>query len=293
MGGSRRAVVGTSSPERQLAPRGSPAGVGDLLLCLVPAADAMLDGDVWIGRQEMIDSRLQPNGQGMIGWWQSQRAVKALLAAAVAAVVVYAVGDLISGLLYDGYSFRDQAISELTAFGSPVRPLMVAVILLHNSLLVAFGVGLWRAADRTSLRWVGGLIAAIGISGLPTHTVFAMSSRWMEPAVNDTMHQLFTGLFLLLVVPAIVAAAVAYRGWFRIYSIATLVVLMAFGAAASFAIGGIEEDSTAWAGGFERVNAYAYLAWLVVLAVTVMRRSLGSAITESDGGRVSRRSAIA
>jgi hypothetical protein len=231
--------------------------------------------------------RPRSNREGLLGWWQSQRAVKALLVAAVAAVVVYAVGDLVSGLSYEGYSFRDQAISELAAFGSPVRPMMVAVILLHNLLLVAFGVGLWRAADRRSLRWVGGLIVAIGISGLPTHTVFAMSSRWMEPGINDTMHQLLTGVFLLLVVPAIVAAAVAYRGWFRIYSIATLVVLMAFGAAASFAIGGIAENSTAWAGGFERVNAYAYLAWLVVLAVTVMRRSLVSATPESDGGRVS------
>jgi hypothetical protein len=231
--------------------------------------------------------RLWSNSNGILGWWQSQSAVKALLFAGVAAVVVYGVGDLVSGLLYDGYSFRDQAISELAAFGSPVRPLMVAAILLHNLLLVALGVGLWRAADQRSLRWVGALIVAIGISGLPTHTVFAMSSRWMEPGVNDTMHQLLTGVFLLLVVPTIVVAAVAYRGWFRTYSITTLVVLMAFGAAASFAIGGIAENSTAWAGGFERVNAYAYLAWLVVLAVTAMRRSLGSATPESEGGRLS------
>jgi hypothetical membrane protein len=220
------------------------------------------------------DLSMASNREGMLGSGQGQRAVRALLAASVAAVVVYGVGDLVSGLLYDGYSFRDQAISELSALGSPVRPLMVAVIVLHNLLLVAFGVGVWRAADRRGLRWVGGLIVAVGVSGLPTHTVFAMSSRWLEPGLNDTMHQIFTGVFLLFVVPAIVSAAVAYRGWFRSYSIATLIVLVGFGAAASFAFRGIEENATAWAGGFERVNAYAYFAWLVVLAVTVMRRSL-------------------
>jgi hypothetical membrane protein len=224
--------------------------------------------------------------QGMPGSGQGQRAVEALLAASVAAVVVYGVGDLVSGVLYDGYSFRDQAISELSAFGSPVRPLMVVVVVLHNLLLVAFGAGVWRAADRQSLRWVGGSIVAIGVSGLPTHTVFAMSSRWLEPGLNDTMHQIFTGVFLLFVVPAIVSAAAAYRGWFRSYSIATLVVLVTFGAAASFAFRGIEEDATTWAGGFERVNAYAYFAWLVLLAVTVRRRSLGRATTEADGGEV-------
>jgi len=45
---------------------------------------------------------------------------KALLVAAIASVVVYGLGDLASGLLYDGYSYRDQWVSELSAFGSPV-----------------------------------------------------------------------------------------------------------------------------------------------------------------------------
>jgi hypothetical protein len=35
-----------------------------------------------------------------------------LLLAGVFAVAVYAAGDVASGVLYDGYSFRDQAISE-------------------------------------------------------------------------------------------------------------------------------------------------------------------------------------
>ena len=49
-------------------------------------------------------------------------------------------------------------------------------------------------------------------------------------------------------------------------------MVVGFGLAASFAIQGIEQNDTPWAGGFERINAYAYFAWLVVLAVTVMRR---------------------
>jgi hypothetical protein len=105
--------------------------------------------------------------------WRSGTANKALLVAGIAAVGVYGLGDLLSGLLYDGYSFKDQWISELTAFGSPVRPLMVAAILVHGLLLVAFGVGVWRSADRRSLRWVGLLLVAAGLVGVPNHTVFA------------------------------------------------------------------------------------------------------------------------
>jgi hypothetical membrane protein len=116
-----------------------------------------------------------------------------LLAAGIAAVVLYGIGDLVSGVLYEGYSFRDQAISELSAFGSPVRRLMVSVILLHGVLVTAFGAGVWRSAQRASLRWAGTLLVGSGLIGFPTHTVFAMSSRWMESGVNDTMHIILSG----------------------------------------------------------------------------------------------------
>jgi ABC-type transport system involved in cytochrome c biogenesis permease subunit len=52
------------------------------------------------------------------------------------------------------------------------------------------------------------------------------------------------------------------------------------------AIRGIEENHTPWAGGFERINAYAYFAWLVVLAVTVTRRSLNQVPPEKGVAEV-------
>jgi hypothetical protein len=53
--------------------------------------------------------------------------------------------------------------------------------------------------------------------------------------------------------------------------------------AASFAIQGIAENDTPWAGGFERINTYAYFAWLVVLAITLVRREVPA--TRSPGER--------
>lgn len=194
-----------------------------------------------------------------------------LLVGGIVAVGLYGAGDLISGLLYDGYSFKDQAISELTAFGSPVRPLMTTVVLLHAVLVAALGLGVWREGDRRSLRVAGGFLIAAGAIGFPTHTVFAMSSRTMDSGFNDAMHIALSSAFSIFVFGAISAAAVARRGWFRAYSIATLIMLLAFGAAASIAMAGIAENATPWAGGFERVNAYAYFAWLIVLAVTSLR----------------------
>ena len=218
-------------------------------------------------------------------WWHSRTATTALLWAGIAAVVLYVIGDLVSGLLYDGYSFRDQAVSELAAFGSPVRPLMVTVIMLHNALLAAFGVGVLWCATRKSLRWAGISLVAISITGIPTHTVFAMSSRWMEAGFNDTMHQTFTAVFSLLVVVAIVLSAIAYRGWFRTFSIIMLLTLTGFGMASVFAIQGIEENATAWAGAFELINVYAYFAWITTLAALLLRnRSRSQNVSVADSG---------
>jgi hypothetical membrane protein len=214
-------------------------------------------------------------GEVMSRAWRSRTARKALLSAGIAAVGVYVVGDLLSGLLYEGYSFKDQWISELTARDSPVRPLMLGVMTVHGLLVAAFGVGIWRSAGRSrSLRWVGPLLIVSSIVGFFTHVVFPMTSRWMESSFSDTMHGILSLVWSLLVFAAVILSAMAYRGWFRRYSIATLLVLIGFGTASSIAIRGIEENLTPWAGGFERIIAYAFFAWLVVLAVTVMRRSL-------------------
>jgi len=207
---------------------------------------------------------------------------KRLLIACVGSVVVYGLGDLASGLLYHGYSYKDQWISELSAFGSPVRPLMVTAILMHGLLLLVFAVGLWRSADRRSLHRVGVLLMLAAVIGLPTHTVFAMSSRWMTAGFNDTMHALLSLTFSLIVFTAVVLSAVAFKGWFRLYAIATIPVLVGFGAASSVAIQGLAQNSTPWAGAFERINAYAYFAWLILLAVTVTRRSVDRGRRHSD-----------
>jgi hypothetical protein len=58
-------------------------------------------------------------------------------------------------------------------------------------------------------------------------------------------------------------------------------VIIGFGGAAWSAIQGIGENRTPWAGGFERINAYAYFAWIIVLALTMIRRSLSQSETDA------------
>ena len=50
---------------------------------------------------------------------------KALLACGVAAFLLYFALDLVAALLYDGYSYTDQTINELSAIDAETRSLWI------------------------------------------------------------------------------------------------------------------------------------------------------------------------
>jgi hypothetical protein len=50
-----------------------------------------------------------------------------LLLCGVISSVLYVVVDMLGSLRYPGYRYIEQQFSELTAPGSPVRPLMLAL----------------------------------------------------------------------------------------------------------------------------------------------------------------------
>jgi hypothetical protein len=72
---------------------------------------------------------------------------------------------------------------------------------------------------------------------------------------------------------AMAAAAVALGARFRLYSIASLVILGVFGALTFLDAPGIAANlPTPWIGVWERINIGVFLLWIVVLAITLLRR---------------------
>lgn len=125
-------------------------------------------------------------GEALSRAWRGPAAGRVFAIAGVVAAGVYVAGDVVSGLLYPGYSFRDQWISELTARGSPVRPVMLGVMTLHGLLGAGLALGIWRSAGGSrSLRPVGPLLVTAGAVGFYTHVVFPLSSRGMRPSFSD------------------------------------------------------------------------------------------------------------
>jgi len=104
---------------------------------------------------------------------------------------------------------------------------------------------------------------------------FPMHMRGVTPTLTDTMH----GMLAInpFVLAAIVAGAVAFRGWLRFYSVATIAIALLLAILGfSHAMAVMANQPTPGLGLIERGAQYANACWLVVLASVLLReRSAG------------------
>lgn len=196
---------------------------------------------------------------------------RSLLACGVAGAVLYPLADIVASSRYPGFSYRDQAVSELFAIGAPTSGLVVPLFSLSSTLLLVFAAGIWLSArGERRVRLMAVMMALNTIDALLLWNFFPMHMRGQSPTFTDTMHGLLAiDPFLLAVV---VLGAMAFRGWFRVYTIATLAftsVLSIYGF--SFVPAVIANQPTPWMGASERAAQYAINAWYAVLAVHLIR----------------------
>jgi CubicO group peptidase (beta-lactamase class C family)/hypothetical membrane protein len=203
---------------------------------------------------------------------------KALLACGVLSSLIYAATDVAGGLLYPGYSFSAQAISELGAIGSPSRPYVEPLFRVHNALVLAFGVGVVGAAVGRSraLHITGILLIGYAAIGLPTmlfSTFFSMQQRGAGSLETDLPHIVLTGVLVLILLLAIGFGGFALGRRFRLYSLGTLLTVVAFVAlTAPFAARLAAGEPTPGLGIVERIGVYAWLVWVAVLSSALLRR---------------------
>jgi hypothetical protein len=77
---------------------------------------------------------------------------------------------------------------------------------------------------------------------------------------------------VLSILPAVGFGAAANGKWFRLYSIGTIVALIAGGALAWLDATRVAADlPTPWLGVTERINIYGYMLWMAVLAIVLLR----------------------
>jgi hypothetical protein len=100
--------------------------------------------------------------------------------------------------------------------------------------------------------------------------------------LTDTLHLVWSFVAVLCMMTAMGFGAAAYGVRFRIYSIATMVILFGLGALTGMEKPRIEANlPTPWVGVWERISIGGFLLWVVVLAVALLRRP---ALAPSSGG---------
>ena len=196
---------------------------------------------------------------------------RVLLVCGVLSSLVYVGIDQIAALRHAGYhDFASQTISELFARGAPTKPLVDPLLVLYDLLTIAFGVGVWQSAGgNRPLRVAAASLIAVGAIGLPGPWLFPMNLRGVG---GDAPHIVLTGVIVLFILVAMAAGAFALGPRFRAYSIASIVATLGFGALTGVQASGLATgDPTPWIGLTERLCVGAFLVWVGVLAVALLR----------------------
>lgn len=174
---------------------------------------------------------------------------------------------------WDGYNAASQTVSELSAIDAPTRALWVPLGIVYTLLVAAFGLGVWESAGRNrSLRILSGLLVVSGIIGLgwpPMHQRAVLASGGGTP--TDTLHLVWAVTSLFFVLEMGFGAAAFGKG-FRIYSIVTMAILVIFGALVGVEAPNVGNNlPTPWIGIWERINIGAFMVWVIVLAIALLR----------------------
>ncbi|WP_432479303.1 DUF998 domain-containing protein [Nocardioides sp. GXQ0305] len=204
------------------------------------------------------------------------RTTRALLACGLVYALLYPVAnDVVAASIHDGYSPVSQAVSELSATGAPSRPFLVWVLPVFSLLQIGFGLGMWRAArGRLPVRVAGVLMVVHGaVSFLwlaaPMSRREVLAAGGATPA--DSAHLVLAGATGLFVAAYVVVLAFAFGWVFRVYSALTVATALVFGML-SAQVERIEAgEPTPSMGLLERIGIGAWLLWLAVAAIVLLR----------------------
>lgn len=233
-------------------------------------------GDDQIVRKDIMTTIKEQLSRQRILRRPGAKTPKVLLVCGILSSLLYVAILVVAPMLWESYSSTSQTVSELFAIDAPSRLLVVPLMLTYGALAIAFGLGVWVSAGRKrALRVVGGLLVAYGVVGLagpfaPIHLREALAAG--EGTLTDAMHGIITMVLVLFMMLAIGFGAAACGRRFRLYSIATILMLVVGGVLA-----GLEQPRlaanlpTPWMGAWERINIGVFLLWVVVLAITLLR----------------------
>jgi len=199
---------------------------------------------------------------------------KVLLSCGIISSLYYVAINVFVAMQYEGYNAASQAVSELSAIDAPTRSLWITLVTIYSVLVMAFGWGVWQAAGQNRyLRIVGVLMIVNTIIGLfwpPMHQREVLAAG--GGTMTDTLHIAWTLITIPLWLLIMGLSAKAFGSRFRIYSIVTTVVLIVFGVITGMYSSDMEANlPTPRMGVWERISIVAYMIWVMVFAMMLLR----------------------
>lgn len=211
----------------------------------------------------------------MAGRLDTPETHKALINCGIISSLWYGTINILVPPLYEGYSMARFTVSELSAIGAPTRIVWVLLVTPYPLLFAAFGWGVLKFAEgNRALRISGILILAYSALNLywpPMHRREVIGAG--GGTLTDTLHiawAMLTTLFMMVLM-GFGAAAAGKR--FRIFTAGIFAVFLVFGLLTGMESPGIEANMpTPHIGIWERVNIGAFMLWILVFALSLLRQ---------------------
>lgn len=201
-----------------------------------------------------------------------------LLLGLIAAALYVAIVD-VGAELTPGYSHVAQPVSALYQAGASLEVPIALAFACYSALVAAFGLAVAALASSQAERRAVGMaagaaIVCVGIAGA-IDAVFPQDPMGTAVTTAGALHIAFAGIASLLTVLAMALSAwwLVARRPFRplaLYSLASLVIVLAFGAMTAAATA----SSSPVMGLLERVTIFTFTLWLAVTSVVLARSTV-------------------
>ncbi|MCG7856968.1 DUF998 domain-containing protein [Flavihumibacter sediminis] len=200
---------------------------------------------------------------------------KSLLICGIVAMLWYVAMNILGPMQYPGYDSVTQTVSELSAINSPTRKLWIVLGIFYFLLFIAFGVGTWLSAHGNRiLKVVGAVIVVDAIFTAfwpPMHQREVIASG--GGTLSDTLHVVWAFVHLALMLAMIGFGASALNKGFRVFSVVIVIIFMVFGLLTTIDSRALQANlPTPYLGIWERINIGAYMLWVIVFALKLLKR---------------------
>ena len=200
-----------------------------------------------------------------------------LLICGILSSLWYLAINIVVPMHYAGYNVITQTVSELSAINAPTRIFWVLLVIWYPILFASFGWGVLASAGKSRALYITGsliiLYAILNFYWPPMHLREMIAAD--RATLTDSLHIAWAMMTLLFMMLIMGFGAAALGKKFRIFTTSTFLVFLVFGILIGKEAPNIQASlPTPYIGIWERINIAAFMLWVAVFAIALLRRKM-------------------